>query len=168
MVFSATGAVRKTWPAAENSSVFRLLWHRRHKTIASATGNSLDRICCNARGARTVRCGGSLFSRRAPQPPDGTAHERRYQSCPRWPKFSCRSGLYGSLSRPGCRHRKRRLHRSGDAVFLGFTPRTKHPSRFSRLYSLPTPTLSRSLLQYRDLPKHIARGVLQRLSTTGF
>lgn len=27
MVFSATGTVRKTWPAAENSSVFRLLWH---------------------------------------------------------------------------------------------------------------------------------------------
>jgi hypothetical protein len=168
MVFSATGAVRKTWPAAENSSVFRLLWHRRHKTIASATGNSLDRICCNARGARTVRCGGSLFSRRAPQPPDGTAHERRYQSCPRWPKFSCRSGLYGSLSRPGCRHRKRRLHRSGDAVFLGFTHCQTPPARFSPLHSFQSPILSRLALQYSELPKHIAGGFVPRLSTTEF
>ena len=90
MVFSATGTVRKTWPAAENSSVFRLLWHRHHGTIASATGNSRDRICCNARSARKVRCGGSLFSHRAPQPPDGTAHERCYQLCHCWPRLSCR------------------------------------------------------------------------------
>ena len=168
MVFSATGTVRKTWPAAENSSVFRPLLHRRHRTIASATGNSLDRICCNARSARKVRCGGLVFSRPAPQPPHGTAHERRYQATPVLAEASCRPGPCRSLSRFGIGSAKRGLHRSRNALFPGLTPRTTHPARFSRLYSLPTPTLSRSLLQYRDLPKHIARGVLQRLSTTGF
>ena len=101
MVFSATGTVRKTWPAAENSLVLRLLRHRLHGTIASPTGNSRDRICCNARSARKVRCGGSLFSQAAPQPPDGTAHERSSQLCQCWPRLSCRPGLGRSLSRPG-------------------------------------------------------------------
>jgi hypothetical protein len=56
MVFPATGTVRKAWSAAENSPVFRPLLHRSHRTIESATGNSLaDRICCNARSARKVR-----------------------------------------------------------------------------------------------------------------
>src|SRR6266446_5736317 len=64
----AIGTVRKTSPAAGNSSVFRLLWHHHNRTMASATDNSLDRICCNARSARKVRCGGSVFSQRAPQP----------------------------------------------------------------------------------------------------
>jgi hypothetical protein len=67
MVCSATGTVPKTWPAAENFSVFRLLWRHHHRTIASATDNSRDRIYSNARSVRKVRCDGSLFSRRAPQ-----------------------------------------------------------------------------------------------------
>jgi hypothetical protein len=29
-----------------------------------------------------------VFSRRAPQPPDGTAHERRYHLCQCWPRLS--------------------------------------------------------------------------------
>ena len=156
MVFSATGTVRKTWPAAENSSVFPLLWHRHHRTIASATGNSRDRICCNARSARKVRCGGSLFSQRAPQPPDGTAHERCYQLCQCWPRLSCRPGLGRSLSRPS----------SGSARSVCIAPQMP----FSRLPALqntscalfpspfpPIAILSRPPLQDRELPKHIAR-----------
>jgi hypothetical protein len=87
MVFSATGIVETTWPAAENSSVFPLPWHRHPRTIASATDNSLDKICCNARSASKVRCGGSVFSRPAPQPPHGIVRERRYQLCHHWPRL---------------------------------------------------------------------------------
>src|SRR5712692_9323121 len=50
-----------------------------------------------------------------------------------------------------------------NAVFLGFTPCNTHPTRFSNLHSFPSPILSRLLHQSRDLPKHIARGILQRL-----
>ena len=101
MGYSATGTVRKTWPAAENFSLFWLLWHHHHRTIASATGNSLDRICCNARSARKVRCGGSVSSRRAPQPPHGTVHEAMLPAMPVLAEASCRPGLRRSLSPPG-------------------------------------------------------------------
>ena len=100
MVFSATDTVPKTWPAVENSSVLRPLLHRHQRIIASATGNSRDRICCSARSVIKVRCAGSAFSRRMPQPQDGTAHEQRYQLCQCWPRLSCRPGLRRSLSRP--------------------------------------------------------------------
>ena len=60
------------------------------------------------------------------------------------------------------------LYRSGDPVFLGFPHSKTHPARFSHLHSFPSPILSRLPLQYCDLPKHIARGILQRLSTTEF
>jgi hypothetical protein len=101
MVCSATGTVPKIWPAAENFSVFRLLWHHHHRTIASATDNSRDRICSNARSVRKVRCGGSVFSRRALQPPDGTVHEAMLPAMPVLTEASCRPGLRRSLSPPG-------------------------------------------------------------------
>jgi hypothetical protein len=43
MVSSATGTARKTWPAAENFSVFPPLFHQLSRIIASAIGNSPDR-----------------------------------------------------------------------------------------------------------------------------
>ena len=70
------------------------------RIIASATGNSQDRICCNVRSATKVRCGGSAFSRRMPQSPDGTAHEQRYQLCPCGPRLSFRPSLRRTLPRP--------------------------------------------------------------------
>ena len=101
MVSSATGTVRKTWPGAENFSAFRLLWHHHNTTMSNATGTSLDRICCNARSARKVRCGGSVFSRRAPQPPDGTVHEATLSAMPVPAEASCRPSLRRTLSRLG-------------------------------------------------------------------
>src|SRR6266852_5532284 len=138
MVFSATGTVRKTWPAAENSSVFRLLWHRHHGTIASSTGNSRDRICCNARSARKVRCGGSLFSQRAPQPPDGTAHEQSSQLCQCWPRLSCRPGLGRSLSRPSSGSARSVCIAPQMPFFLGFPHRKNTSASFSHLHSSPS------------------------------
>jgi hypothetical protein len=66
------------------------------------------------------------------------------------------------------RQLKECLYCSADAVFLG-CPRCKtHATYFSRLHSLQSPILSRLPLQYCELPKHIARGILRRLSTTEF
>ena len=164
MVFSATGTVQTTWPAAENSSVFWPLLHRHHRTITSATGNSQDRICCNARNATKVRCGGSAFSRRVPQSPDGTAHEQRYQLCQlRAEAFLSPRSAQKSVSTP---FGQRSVCIAPQMPF----PRLPTLQNTScGLFSARIPSiLSRLPLQYRDLPKHIACGMLQRLSTTEF
>ena len=168
MVCSATGTVWKTWPAAENSSAFRLLWHHHHRTIASATDNSLDRICCNARSARKVRCGGPVFSRRAPQPPHGTVHEAMLPAMPLLAEASLSPRSAQKSVSTRFRQPKECPYRSADTVFLGFPHCKTHPARFSQLNSFPSRFRSPLPLQYCDLSKHIARGMLQRLSTTGF
>ena len=153
MVFSATGTARKTWPAAENSSAFRLLWHHHHRTIASATGNSLDRICCNARSARKVRCGGSLFFRRALQPPDGTAHEATLSAMPVL--------AYAFLStRPVQKSVSTRFRqRQAVSKSLRRCPFSSFPHCKHILHASPIPIpsnrryLSRLPLQYRNLSK---------------
>jgi hypothetical protein len=64
--------------------------------------------------------------------------------------------------------RKECLYRSADAVFLGFPHCKTHPARFSHLHSFPSLYFLGLLSKTRELPKHIARGMLQRLSTTEF
>ena len=168
MVSSATGIVRKTWSAAANFSVFRLLSHHHNRTMPSATGNSLDRICCNARSARKVRCGGPVFSRRAPQPPDGTVHEAMLPAMPVLAEASLSPRSAQKSVSTRFRQPKECPYRSADTVFLGFPHCKTHPARFSQLHSFPSRLRSPLPLQYCDLSKHIARGMLQRLSTTGF
>jgi hypothetical protein len=114
-----------------------------------------------------VRCGGSVFCRPAPQPPHGTVHEATLSAMPVLAEASCRPSLRRSLSRPAfgtprsvCIAPQMPF---SSASTLQNTSCAPLPSPF-----LPIAILSRPPLQYCDLSKHIARGVLLRLSTTEF
>ena len=99
----------------------------------------------NARSARKVRCGGPVFSRRAPQPPDGTVHEAMLRAMPVLAEASlsprpAQKSVSAAFASPRSVPIAPQI-----PVFLGFPHCKTHPTRFSQLHSFPSRFVPRYL-----------------------
>jgi len=164
MVFSATGTVRRTWPAAENFSVLRPLLHR-HPGLLRAlpathrTGSVAMSAVQQRSDAADRRSLGECRNRRMGQlMSNAISYARAGRGFP-FAQVCAELCLDPVSAAPGVSLSLR------TCCFLGFTHSKTHPA--GSLSSIPS-ILSRLPFQYRDLPKHIACGMLQRLSTTEF